>query len=169
VLYFTNSPLYHQGEYLKIRSRSCVIAAQALPYISRGEMVSAVIADIRNLSYLLHPPFIDELGLGPVIREYAQGLQKRSGIRVQVEFPPEVGRLSQDQEIAIFRIIQEGTFIDIPGARWQILQCTVAKTVWSSKFVTKAGAYPLTVSTRTEESASTVCRSGCVRWVAVCK
>jgi PAS domain S-box-containing protein len=70
-------------------------------------MVNTVTADIRNLSYLLHPPFIDELGLGPAIREYAQGFQKRSGIRVEVEFSPEVGRLSQDQEIAIFRIIQE--------------------------------------------------------------
>jgi PAS domain S-box-containing protein len=71
------------------------------------EMVSAVTADIRNLSYLLHPPFIDEVGLGPAIREYAQGFQKRSRIRVQVEFSPGVGRLSQDQEIAIFQIIQE--------------------------------------------------------------
>lgn len=71
------------------------------------EIVNTVITEIRNLSYLLHPPLIDELGLGPAVREYAQGFQKRSGIRVQVEFSSEVGRLSTEQEIAIFRIIQE--------------------------------------------------------------
>ncbi len=71
------------------------------------KMVGTVTADIRNLSYLLHPPLIDELGLGPAVREYAQGFQKRSGIRVQVEISPGLGRLSGDQEIAFFRIIQE--------------------------------------------------------------
>ncbi len=71
------------------------------------EMVGTVTTDIRNLSYLLHPPLIDELGLGPAIQEYAQGFQKRSGIRVHVEISSEIGRLSEDHEIALFRIIQE--------------------------------------------------------------
>jgi PAS domain S-box-containing protein len=71
------------------------------------QMVSTVTTDIRNLSYLLHPPLIDELGLGSAVHEYAQGFQKRSGIRVQVEISPEVGRLSEDHEIALFRIVQE--------------------------------------------------------------
>jgi PAS domain S-box-containing protein len=71
------------------------------------KMISTVAADIRNLSYLLHPPLIDELGLGPAVQEYAQGFEKRSGTRVSVDISPEVGRLNQDHEIAFFRIIQE--------------------------------------------------------------
>ena len=49
----------------------------------QGDDKATVTTDIRNLSYLLHPPLIDELGLGPAIPEYAQGFQKRSGIHVE--------------------------------------------------------------------------------------
>jgi PAS domain S-box-containing protein len=71
------------------------------------ELVNAVTADTRNLSYLLHPPLIDELGLRSAVREYAQGFQNRSGVRVHVEVSHQVGRLGEDREIALFRIIQE--------------------------------------------------------------
>ena len=71
------------------------------------ELVNAITADIRNLSYLLHPPLIDELGLPSAVREYAQGFQNRSGVRVQVEVSHQVGRLGEEREIALFRIIQE--------------------------------------------------------------
>jgi PAS domain S-box-containing protein len=71
------------------------------------ELVNTVTADIRNLSYLLHPPLIDELGLPSAVREYAQGFQNRSGVCVQVEVSQQVGRLGEDREIALFRIIQE--------------------------------------------------------------
>jgi signal transduction histidine kinase len=71
------------------------------------ELLNAVTADIRNLSYLLHPPLLDELGLPSALREYALGFQNRSGVRVQVEVSHRVGRLGEDREIALFRIIQE--------------------------------------------------------------
>src|ERR1700676_753341 len=38
------------------------------------------IREVRTLSYLLHPPVLDQAGLGDAIREYAGGFAKRSGI-----------------------------------------------------------------------------------------
>ena len=36
--------------------------------------------ELRTISYLLHPPLLDELGLGSALRWYAEGFEKRSGI-----------------------------------------------------------------------------------------
>jgi signal transduction histidine kinase len=40
------------------------------------------IRDIRTLSYVLHPPVLDEAGLGDAIRDYVDGFTKRSGTHV---------------------------------------------------------------------------------------
>ncbi len=62
---------------------------------------------IRTLSYLLHPPLLDELGLVSAVKEYALGFSERSGIQIQVGVSPGFARLPQDAETALFRIIQE--------------------------------------------------------------
>lgn len=62
---------------------------------------------VRTLSYLLHPPELDTLGLPGAIREYAAGLARRSGVRVDVTTAPDLGRLPREMEIALFRIVQE--------------------------------------------------------------
>lgn len=63
--------------------------------------------EIRTLSYLLHPPLLDELGLASAIKEYAEGFSQRSGIKVEVDLPAGFGRLLQEAETALFRIVQE--------------------------------------------------------------
>ncbi len=63
--------------------------------------------EIRTVSYLLHPPLLDELGLGTTVRSYADGFSSRSGIRVTLKVSPDLGRLDQDVELALFRIVQE--------------------------------------------------------------
>jgi PAS domain S-box-containing protein len=63
--------------------------------------------EIRTLSYLLHPPLLDELGLVSAIKEYAEGFSQRSGIHVQLDLPAGFGRLPQETETALFRIVQE--------------------------------------------------------------
>jgi PAS domain S-box-containing protein len=65
------------------------------------------ISEIRTLSYLLHPPLIDEAGLLPSLRWYVRGFQERSGIKVTFEAPEEIDRLRPDFETAVFRIMQE--------------------------------------------------------------
>jgi len=65
------------------------------------------ITEIRTLSYLLHPPFLDEMGLLSALRWYAAGFADRSGIAVNLELPESFDRLPRDTETALFRIIQE--------------------------------------------------------------
>jgi PAS domain S-box-containing protein len=64
-------------------------------------------SEIRTLSYLLHPPFLDESGLLLAVRWYSEGFAKRSGIAVDLDLPAEFPRLSRDDETAIFRVLQE--------------------------------------------------------------
>jgi PAS domain S-box-containing protein len=63
--------------------------------------------EVRTLSYLLHPPELELLGLPGTIREYAAGLNRRSGLQVEVEAASDFGRLPREMEIALFRIVQE--------------------------------------------------------------
>ena len=64
-------------------------------------------AEIRTVSYLLHPPMLDEIGLPTALRWYADGFAERSKIKVTVELTPDFPRLIQDYELSLFRIAQE--------------------------------------------------------------
>ena len=70
-------------------------------------LVDACIRDVRTLSYMLHSPVLDQAGLGDAIREYVDGFTKRSGIRVELELSPHLGRIARDVELALFRVVQE--------------------------------------------------------------
>jgi signal transduction histidine kinase len=63
--------------------------------------------EIRTVSYLLHPPILDELGLEGVLRWYAQGFSGRSGIEVRTHIRECRGRMPYEVELALFRIVQE--------------------------------------------------------------
>ncbi len=71
------------------------------------DLAQQVVNEIRTLSYLLHPPLLDEVGLGSALRWYVDGLAERSKIQIDLDLSPQLGRLSQDLETAIFRIVQE--------------------------------------------------------------
>jgi two-component system, NarL family, sensor kinase len=63
--------------------------------------------EIRTLSYLLHPPLLDELGLPSAVEWFTQGFENRTGIHVSVDIPSSMVRLAPDVEVALFRIVQE--------------------------------------------------------------
>jgi PAS domain S-box-containing protein len=63
--------------------------------------------EIRTVSYLLHPPELDELGLKYALSRYIDGFMQRSGIRVEIVISPDLGRLPQLVETTIFRVVQE--------------------------------------------------------------
>jgi signal transduction histidine kinase len=72
-----------------------------------SSLVEELAEKVRTTSYLLHPPLLDEMGLLCALRCYTDGLAKRCGLTVKLNVDQEVGRLSRDLEIAIFRVIQE--------------------------------------------------------------
>ena len=63
--------------------------------------------ELRTFSYLLHPPLLDEAGLASAVRWFAEGFTKRSGVQVDLNVSPNVGRLPGEAEMALFRILQE--------------------------------------------------------------
>jgi PAS domain S-box-containing protein len=72
------------------------------------KMVDAASASVRNLSYLLHPPLLDEAGLRAALHWYVDGMIKRSGIQIALSLAPNAfPRLSRDIETTVFRVIQE--------------------------------------------------------------
>jgi PAS domain S-box-containing protein len=70
-------------------------------------LVQQLTQEIRTMSYLLHPPLLDEHGLNGALRWYAEGLTQRSGIAIELAFSRDIGRLPEDLELALFRIAQE--------------------------------------------------------------
>jgi signal transduction histidine kinase len=71
------------------------------------DLVQQLSKEIRTLSYLLHPPLLDENGVPGAIKWYAQGLAERSGLKIELGTVEDLGRLPDDMEMAIFRIAQE--------------------------------------------------------------
>jgi PAS domain S-box-containing protein len=71
-------------------------------------LVDELSKELRTLSYLLHPPLLDEAGLPSALRWYIEGFAERSKINVQLDIAADLGRLPSDMEMAIFRIVQEG-------------------------------------------------------------
>jgi signal transduction histidine kinase len=70
-------------------------------------LIKQASSEIRTISYLLHPPLLDEVGLASTLDWYVDGFSERSRIKVALELPADFGRLPSEMEIAIFRIIQE--------------------------------------------------------------
>jgi signal transduction histidine kinase len=64
-------------------------------------------AEVRTLSYLLHPPLLDDVGLASAISWYAEGFSERSGVTVTLDMPESLARFSPDVETALFRIVQQ--------------------------------------------------------------
>jgi signal transduction histidine kinase len=63
--------------------------------------------EIRTVSYLLHPPLLDESGLASALRWYANGFAARSGIAVHLELDEPPARPDPAVELALFRVVQE--------------------------------------------------------------
>jgi signal transduction histidine kinase len=86
---------------------------QALPKSARadfhqlGDMLQQSIREIRTVSYLLHPPLLDEAGLVLAVRNFVEGFSKRSGIVVDLDLPSDLKRMSAETELVLFRVVQE--------------------------------------------------------------
>ncbi len=80
-------------------------AARALS--ENAAIVEQIGKEIRTISHLLHPPLLDVAGLASAVRWYVDGFSERSRIKVDTQIPDEFPRLSDEMEIAIFRLVQE--------------------------------------------------------------
>jgi signal transduction histidine kinase len=70
-------------------------------------LVDRSLQELRTLSYLLHPPLLDELGLASALPWYVRGFESRSGITVSLTVQKGIGRMPAAVESALFRTVQE--------------------------------------------------------------
>lgn len=71
------------------------------------QFIGRITDNLRTMSYLLHPPMLDELGLRSAVDWYVEGFSKRSGIQVELKMSHELQRLPDTLELVLFRILQE--------------------------------------------------------------
>ena len=72
-----------------------------------AELVGRALAQVRNLSNLLRPPVLDDLGLLPALRAMVEDFSARTRIHTELFAPHEVPALSPEHQVAIYRIVQE--------------------------------------------------------------
>jgi signal transduction histidine kinase len=70
-------------------------------------MVDEASRQIRTISYLLHPPLLDEIGLASALHWYVEGFSERSKIDTKVDIPQKFAGLSKEMELSMFRVVQE--------------------------------------------------------------
>lgn len=70
--------------------------------------IRQMVGDLRQLCSDLRPPTIDNHGLAPAIRSYAQQWADQTGIALTMDIDLELGRLPESIELSVFRIVQEG-------------------------------------------------------------
>jgi signal transduction histidine kinase len=91
-----------------LRENSTIDARLASRISDSLEIAERCTSEIRTISYLLHPPLLDEMGLASALSWYVDGLAERSGIRMELDIPEDLGRLPSDTETALFRVVQQG-------------------------------------------------------------
>jgi PAS domain S-box-containing protein len=89
-------------------------AASTLDSRSREKLTESLalgeqaLKDIRTLSYVLHPPLLDQAGLITALKWYVKGFHERSGVQVEfTESGTEGDRMAPEVEYALFRVVQE--------------------------------------------------------------
>jgi signal transduction histidine kinase len=92
---------------LVTRVRHMVPEAGAPVVQQLDDIVQQSIGEVRTMSYLLHPPLLDEAGLWLALQHYAEGFRERSGVTVDLRVVPDLERLSGEVELALFRVVQE--------------------------------------------------------------
>ena len=71
------------------------------------QLLEQAIQDIRTLTYVLHPPLLEEFGLTGALKDFAAGVTRRSGIHIKVNAEGYQGRLHRNIELTLFRVLQE--------------------------------------------------------------
>jgi signal transduction histidine kinase len=72
------------------------------------EQIGGVLQEVRNLSQLLRPAALDDLGLVPAMESFVNRFGERNAVSVELHAPPPETRLPRSMELALYRVLQEG-------------------------------------------------------------
>lgn len=95
----------------RLSSLAGLLGGESLPLVGglseALELLDSLTQELRTVSYLLHPPLLEDSGLAAALRQYTEGLFDRSGLAVHLQIDSNLRRLPRDVEATVFRIVQE--------------------------------------------------------------
>lgn len=103
------------GQALTAVKMQLTVAGRAVPPDQAGaidearRVADAALQSARQLSRLLHPPMLDDLGLVPALESYLTAFGERTGIATELFHAGMEHRPAPAAEICLFRIVQEAT------------------------------------------------------------
>ncbi len=92
-----------------------------------GALVGRALAQVRDLSNLLRPSALDDLGLAPALRALANDVSQRSRLQVDLDLD-QLAEMPQDTEVVIYRVIQEALTNVVRHARANRVKARVARS-----------------------------------------
>ncbi len=102
----------HDGAMQSIASMAMKVQVAQVDSITfRQEIregLNEIISDLRALVFDLRPPLLDDLGLVPTLKRYAEQWMSREGIKVKTQLIGLEVTLSPTEKVTVFRTIQEG-------------------------------------------------------------
>lgn len=98
--------LVHAKMSLVALKRQNALEAETPAYLDLTDTLDGCVKELRTISYLLHPPLLDEVGFSSAAQWYAEGFAERSGISINLDLP-RMERLPSGVELVLFRVLQE--------------------------------------------------------------
>jgi signal transduction histidine kinase len=71
------------------------------------QLLERCIDEVRTLSYLLHPPMIEDAGFASAAEWYIEDFSRRSGMNISFFTSGDVSRLPEYLKLVLFRVLQE--------------------------------------------------------------
>ncbi len=92
-----------------LQLRTSQLGTEVLKTVSEAmRLAEQASSEVRNISHLLHPPDLDEVGLTAAIQWHVRKFTERTGLHVDVKLPSRFQRLGSEKELTLFRVMQEG-------------------------------------------------------------
>lgn len=107
--------------HLQRQRKRCGDDAEQLVALEQAfDLAAAALADTRELSRLLRPPVLDDLGLKAALEWLVRIQRERTGLRAEIDWQLETERLEPELETLIFRAVQEAltNVVKHAGCEW---------------------------------------------------
>lgn len=93
---------------LELRAIAADSPGEIRPRLRAGEeRTLQIVEDVRRLARQLRPEALDELGLVPALAALCKRISGPTGLGVRFEPPQALNRLTHDQELMVYRVVQE--------------------------------------------------------------
>ncbi len=108
--------LMDRGEYEVVREEVADLKAQ----------VRLGLEEVRKMIFNLRPMTLDDLGLVPTLRKFAQDFEEKHHIRTKFEIVGKEARLPSPMEVAVYRFVQEAfsNILKHSGATYVFVELT---------------------------------------------